>query len=130
MQGQVEENQMIFHLIYHILVFLIEALIILLVVFGITYFCRGSYQFCYEIFGSVSSEEEPGADKKFIVKDSDTMYRVAGRLEDEKLIVNKNSFYIRTMLMNQEQIKLRSGSYVLNTSMDYEEIINELTMSE
>ena len=52
---------------------------------------------------------------------------VAERLEQENLIVNSRSFYIRTRLMDPETVMLRPGEYMLNTSMTYEEIINQMT---
>lgn len=130
MQKREEGNQVIIHLLYHILVFVVEILFFVLIVFGVTRCCQASYQFGYEVFGSVSPDEEPGEDKAFEVQESDTMYQVAERLEDNQLIVNKYSFYIRSRLLDKNQNGLRPGSYTLNTSMDYEEIINELTMSE
>lgn len=130
MQRLEKGNRMIFHLIYHILVLLIEILLVLLVVFVVIRCCQGSYSFCYEVFGSVSVEEPPGQEKVFEVTESDTMFRVAKRLYHEDLIAGRFSFYVRTKLMDQNQIRLRPGSYVLNTGMDYEEIINKLTMSE
>lgn len=130
MQERGKGNKVIFRLAYNVVVLVVEILLVLLVAFGIIKCCQSSYHFCYEVFGSVSLEEEPGQNKDFQVRKSDDMYRVAKRLRKEKLIKNPYSFYARTMMMDQSQIKLRPGSYVLNTSMDYEEIINELTMSE
>ena len=66
----------------------------------------------------------------FQVREGDTMYQVAKRLAKEDLIVGRFSFYARTTLMEREQIRLRPGSYVLNTSMDYQEIIDRLTISD
>lgn len=63
MQKYAENDQMIFRLVYHVLVFVVEMLITLLVVVGMIQCCRASYQFCYEIFGSVSVERGPGVDQ-------------------------------------------------------------------
>lgn len=130
MQGKEKGNGVVFHLFYHLLIWVIELLLLLLIFFGIIWGCQKSYQFCYEVFGSVAIEEKPGQEREFEVKQEDTMYQVAGRLRKEGLIVNQYSFYVRTIWMDENQNKLRPGIYVLNTSMDYEEIINELTMSE
>lgn len=130
MQGQKEETRVILQLVYHILVLVVDMLVLLLVVFVIIRCCQASYQFCYEIFGSVSAGEIPGEDKVFQVTETDTMYHVAKRLSKEGLIVNSYSFYARTLFMDESELKLRPGSYVLNTSMDYEKIIDKLTTSE
>ena len=129
MQEQRNENPVALQLVYHILVWILEILLVFLVIVGIISCCRWSYRFCYEVFGSVAAEEEPGRNKDFQVNEEDTMFRVAERLRKENLIVNRYSFYVRTTLMDQSQLQLRPGNYVLNTSMDYEEIINELTIS-
>lgn len=130
MQEQGKENPVVLQLVYHMLVWILEILLVFLVIVGIISCCQRSYRFCYEVFGSVPAAEEPGQNKDFQVNEEDTMFRVAARLKEENLIVGRYSFYVRATLMDQSQLQLRPGNYVLNTSMDYEEIINELTMSE
>lgn len=34
------------------------------------------------------------------------------------------------MLMDRDEMKLKPGDYILNTSMDYEEILDMLTKSD
>lgn len=130
MQEQVENNQIAFHLVYHVLVFVVEILAALLLVAGITHCCQASYQFFYEVFGSVSMEDKPGADRDFKVEKSESVYHMAGRLEDAGLIRSKYSFYVRVFLTEQNRGVFHAGTYTLNTSMDYEDIINVLTMNE
>lgn len=107
----------------------VNLLLMVLVIYGIGTACRQGYHFCYEIFGAVVMEDAPGTEQNFLVTEADTMWDVAGRLEREDLIVNRYSFYIRTKLMDPETVALHPGEYVLNTSMTYEEIINQLTAS-
>ena len=107
----------------------VNILMMVLVVYGIGTACLQGYHFCYEIFGSVVIENAPGTEQTFLVTEADTMWDVAGRLEQENLIVNRYSFFIRTKLMDPETVSLYPGEYVLNTSMTYEEIINQLTAS-
>lgn len=130
MQEDSQEVSIFFHLLYHVLVFFVELLVVVLIITGVMRLCQGSYQMCYEIFGSVTVEKPPGTRVVFEVGKDDTMYQVAGRLAGQGLIANQYSFYIRTELMNPSQLRLRPGKYVLNTSMDYEKIVNELTVSE
>lgn len=107
----------------------VNILLTVLVVYGMGTACLQGYHFCYEIFGSVVIEDAPGTERTFQVMEADTMWDVAGRLEQENLIVNRYSFFIRTKLMDPETVSLYPGEYVLNTSMTYEEIINQLTAS-
>lgn len=108
----------------------VNFLIMVLVFYAIASVCVQGYHFCYEIFGSVVVEDAPGTEHAFLLTESDTMWDVAERLQKEDLIVNRYSFYIRTKFMDPETIILQPGEYVLNTSMTYEEIINQLTASE
>ncbi len=126
---QEQQSSIIFQLIYHMLLFFVRILLIVLIVAGCALLCRASYRFGYEVFGSVSMEEKPGQDRQFVVEEEDTMYQVAQRLEEKKLIADRFSFYMRTEMMSSSQTKLRPGKYMLNTSMDYQDIINELTVS-
>ena len=61
---------------------------------------------------------------------NDTMYEVANRLDKKGLIVSKYSFYLRSEWINPAQNELRPGKYRLNTTMNYDQIINQLTMSD
>ena len=107
----------------------IHVLITILVVYGISWLCMQGYQFCYEIFGPVVVEEAPGTEYKFEVRPTDTMWQVAENLEEQNLIVNRYSFYLRTKVMDPQSILLIPGEYALDTGMTYEDIINQLTTS-
>ena len=52
------------------------------------------------------------------------------RLDKKGLIVSKYSFYLRSEWINPAQNELRPGKYRLNTTMNYDQIINQLTMSD
>lgn len=130
MQERNQETKVIFHLLYFVLVFFARALACLLLFVLVIRGCSASYHFCYEIFGSVSVDTAPGTEKEFKVHQSDTMSQVAKRLSEKGLIAGRYTFYIRTELMNPNQVELRPGTYRLTTSMDYDAIINELTTSD
>lgn len=106
------------------------VLVYALLLVGTVQLCKKGYQFCYEVFGSVSVQEAPGKEIAFQVEASDTMKSVSKKLEEKGLIVNQHSFLIRIRLMGAEKKILHPGIYLLNTSMDYEDVINQLTVSE
>ena len=108
----------------------INMILTFIVLFGTYKLCSLSYNSCYEIFGTVTPQNEPGQNKLFEVMDDDSMSDVSERLQENGLIVNKYTFMVRTKLMDPEKTVLRPGKYMLNTSMDYEEIINQLTFSD
>ena len=87
------------------LLFLVNILVFLFIIFILFHACRAFYNLGYEIY-------------------------VADTLYNKGLIVNKYSFYARTRLMDKDEIKLKPGIYTLNTSMGYEEILDILTQSE
>ena len=108
---------------------LVSVLIAGMVIYGVFRMCEAGYGFCYEIFGPVVVDEAPGEDKGFEVFEHESMEQVAERLASEGIIANRLTFYIRTRLMDSDEINLVPGKYTLNTSMDYEEIIDILTVS-
>ena len=105
----------------------LNILMIAIVIFGIFKLCSLSYHSCYEIFGSVSPEKSPGQNKDFEIKIKDDLFSVSNRLEKNGLIANKYTFMARVKLLDAEKIAAHPGKYTLNTSMDYEDIINRLT---
>lgn len=105
-------------------------LLYLLLAVGVYFFSWRGYHFCQDIFGVVQVAEIPGQDFSFEVRAGDDFAAVAGRLEREGIIKDKYSFYIRARLMDSRRVVLRSGKYILNNSMTYEQIINRLTVSE
>ncbi len=95
-----------------------------LVVFGGVKLCQAGYSFAYDTMGDTSAELPPGQDKPFTVRESQDEYSVAESLEEQKLIKNKYSFYLRMKLQKDNKTSLKPGSYTLNTSMTYGEILD------
>ena len=77
----------------------------------------------------VTVDQGKGQEKIFQVETNRSMYEVADKLQKQGLIVDKYSFYARTQLLEQDTVILRPGTYVLRTNMDYQEIIDILTVS-
>jgi len=82
--------------------------------------CKMAFAFSYEMFGSVPRDEKPGFDVPFQIMPGESRYTIAQKLETREIIVNKYSFYLKTILMNPV---IMPGTFMLNTSMDYDEII-------
>ncbi len=110
---------------------LLGYIVVYMLLFWITIIgCRKAYSFCYEVFGSVAIQEEPGSDISFQVEAADTIESVSRRLEEEHLIVNRYSFRARVHLLNESDNTLKPGIYVLNNSMNYQEIIDQIMVTE
>ncbi len=82
------------------------------------------YDFSYQVFGSVPAAEEPGKDIDFRIESGESTMDIANKLEFNSLIVNKYSFYVKVKIKNYD---IYPGTYVLNTSMDYDDILKEIT---
>lgn len=130
MEKSTRDSKFLFHLLYFLLVMFARILIYLLLAFFVIRGCTQCYHFGYEIFGSVSVDQKAGKEITFSVYKDDTMYQVANRLDKKGLIVSKYSFYLRSEWINPAQNELRPGKYRLNTTMNYDQIINQLTMSD
>ena len=80
----------------------------------------------YQIFGEVSVQKAPGTDLEFTINEGESTMAIAQRLEYGKLVVNKYSFYIRAKL-DTAGAGILPGTYELNTSMTYGEILSVIT---
>ena len=82
------------------------------------------YDFCYQVFGDVVVEEKPGVNVEISIPEGTSTMELASKLEMNRLVVNRYSFYIKVKLMGY---KILAGTYHLNTSMTYDDIINTIT---
>ena len=102
----------------YLLAICVNILVLVLILYGVSRVCICGYHFCYAVFGTVTVDQGKGREKVFQVETNRSM-----------LIVDKYSFYARTQLLEQDTVILRPGTYVLRTNMDYQEIIDILTVS-
>ncbi len=84
-----------------------------------------TYNFTYQIFGQVTSEEAPGTDVVIQIKKGESTMNIASKLERNKVIVNKYSFYVKAKL---KKYVIMPGTYTVNTSMTYDEIFTAITV--
>ena len=94
------------------------------VAFGIYYAATNVYDFCYQITGDATCEEEPGRDVTVQIKKGETTMAVCTKLESYKIVKNKYSFYLKIQLF---EYKIMPGTFELNTSMTYNEILEVIT---
>lgn len=96
-----------------------------------------SYDYAYRIFGDVAVEEEPGRDVKIQILKGESTMNIATKLETNKLILDRYSFYIKVQLGNlssggdenssKKKYDIKGGTYILNTSMNYNDILEMIT---
>ena len=88
------------------------------------------YDFSYQIFGDVTVEEVPGHKVTFEVEKGESVLSLGRRLGEERLVVNPYSFAVRAKLTVGKRHPILPGTYKLNTSMTYDEILAVLTNTE
>lgn len=83
------------------------------------------YDTSYQVFGNEANVESEGTDVYIKIDQGETTMNVASKLEQNKVIDNKLSFYIHAKL---KEYPIMPGIFTLNTSMDYDEIFAVITV--
>jgi UPF0755 protein len=117
--------QLVLKITSFILRLLLNILFYTIVVILIVRASKLTYEFSYQIFGQVTASEEPGRDIEIQISKGESTMNVASKLELNKIIVNKYSFYVKAKLKKQN---IMPGTYTLNTSMTYDEIFAVVTV--
>ena len=105
----------------HVLLNIIFYAVVIFAVYKVGITAR---EFCFQVFGNYTMDAEPGINAEITIKDGASTMEVAAALEMNRLIPNRYSFYLKVQLMGY---KILAGTYILNTSMTYDEILNEIT---
>ena len=109
----------------------LNIIIYAVIIFFLIKAIHKTYDFAYRIFGDVSVEEEPGRTVKIQILKGESTMNVATKLETQKLIPDRYSFFIKVQLGNlgsgKDKYEIKGGTYELNTSMNYDEILNIIT---
>lgn len=107
---------------------LLNILFYVIVVMLIMKYSGVAFDFAYEVFGGISTvseaENTEGKDITITINKGESTMSIARKLELNRVIDNKYSFYLRAKLF-QENIK--TGTYLVNTSMNYKEIFEIIT---
>ena len=107
-----------------ILHLLLNVIFYTIVIFAIYKVGVTARDFCYQVFGAYSMDAEPGINAEITIPDGASTMEVAAALEQYRLIPNRYSFYLKVQLMGY---KILAGTYILNTSMTYDEILDQIT---
>ncbi len=127
MTGQTEKgNATVLLVIRGILILVLNMIFYVVIVFATVEVCKFTYSFANEVFGEVMAEAPPGQDKVFVIQKAEDSLTIAKNLEREGIVPNAYSFYIRLKLSLSDTNIVAAGSYNLNTSMTYKEILGEI----
>ncbi len=87
-------------------------------------FADQSYDLTYRVFGDEPNEAGKGRDVRVTILKGESSMNIASKLEDAKIIPDKYSFYLKLKLKEYE---IMPGTFVLNTSMTYNEILDVIS---
>jgi UPF0755 protein len=96
----------------------------ILVIILIVNVSKTAYKFTYQLYGPVSVDPAPGREVIFQVNKGESTMDIAGKLELNRVIVNKYSFYLKTKL---QALAIMPGTYKINSSMTYKQILDIIT---
>lgn len=128
--GQNKENPLkiqVAQFSIHILLNLIFYIIVILVVCELG---KAAYNFTYPIFGDSTVAASEGKDVKVTIVEGESLSSIIQDLESKKIIENGDSFRIRCKLSLTKYKTIIPGTYSLNASQSYEEILDILTGTE
>jgi UPF0755 protein len=103
---------------------LLNIMFYILIVIVIINVSKAAFDFTYQLYGPVTVEKAPGTDVIFQIIKGDSTMDVASKLEANVLIKNKYAFYLKLKL---EHSVIMPGTYKLNTSMTYDQILSVIT---
>lgn len=127
MAGQTEKgNATVLLVIRGILILVLNMIFYVVIVFATVEICKFTYSFANEVFGEVMAEAPPGEDKVFVIQKAEDSLTISKNLEREGIVPDAYSFYIRLKLSLSDTNIVAAGSYNLNTSMTYKEILGEI----
>ncbi|MDD3173616.1 MAG: endolytic transglycosylase MltG [Herbinix sp.] len=103
---------------------LLNIIFYILVIILIVNVSKLAYNFTYQLYGPVTVEQAPGTDIIFQVKEGESTMDIASKLELNLAITNKYAFYLKAKL---QKSVIMPGTYKLNSSMTYDDIITVIT---
>ncbi len=99
-------------------------------VIAVIYIGKSAFDFGYAIFNQVPmASEEDGRDITVVVENGDSVYQIGKILKNKGLIEDAKIFVVQEKLSNYKG-KLQSGTYILNTSMNAEEMMAVLAKED
>lgn len=103
---------------------LVNVLLYLIIIYIVINAGKVIYDTSYQIFGNTGVTEGEGRDVFVRVEQGESTMNVANKLEQNKVIDNKYSFYIHAKV---KKYPIMPGTFALNTSMDYDDIFEVIT---
>ena len=94
------------------------------VAFAIYFVSARVYEYSYQVFGDRVCEAAPGRDVQIHIDEGESTMEIANKLYMNKVVVNKYTFYLKVRLFERD---IMQGTFLLNTSMTYDEVLSVIT---
>ena len=94
------------------------------VAFAIYFVSARVYEYSYQVFGDRVCEAAPGRDVQIHIDEGESTMDIANKLYMNKVVVNKYTFYLKVRLFEKD---IMQGTFLLNTSMTYDEVLSVIT---
>ncbi len=94
------------------------------VAFAIYFVSARVYEYSYQVFGDRVCEAAPGRDVQIHIDEGESTMEIANKLYMNKVVVNKYTFYLKVRLFEKD---IMQGTFLLNTSMTYDEVLSVIT---
>lgn len=126
MESRSQTSKLILGISSFVIHVLLNILFYVIVVMLIAKYSGVAYDFAYEVFGEVAAAEagETVKDVTITINKGESTMSIASKLEMNRVIDNKYSFYLRAKLF---QSNIKTGKYVVNASMTYGEILDVIS---
>ncbi len=108
---------------------LLKVLVAILVIVGVYKGATIGYEYGYRIFQEPAMTESPGVDIQVDITMGKTALEIGEVLEQHGLVRDKYIFYVQNLLSNYKD-ELQPGSYVLNTSMTAQEMMEIMSADD
>lgn len=118
-------DKMVLRTITIVLKIVLAVIVIMFVYKGATV----AYDYGYRVFAEEPVDIAPGRDIDVVVSEGMDAKSIGQLLESKGLIKDGTLFYLQNILSKYSG-DLKAGSYVLNTSMTTEEIMEELSQEQ
>ncbi len=105
---------------------ILKILIYVLVICCVIWVCRTSYSFGYSIFKQKAMAEEPGQAVTVVIPEGSSVNAIGKILEQKGLIESPMIFTVQEYLSTFHG-KLMAGTYLLNTAMTPDDIMEILS---
>ncbi len=124
MAKQSQQTKAALDILGYLLGWLLNLVFYAVVALAIYFVATRVYEFSYQVFGDRVCEAAPGRDVEIHIEEGESTMEIAEKLYMNKIVVNKYTFYLKVQLY---EYKIMQGTFELNTSMTYDEILEVIT---